>query len=68
VAVSTEASPPTATVTVTNAVGGLFEAVVEPADSAGLAGTYMFEGEVEDASGDKTTVARGLIVVDGGSV
>jgi hypothetical protein len=58
---STEASPQTATSTVTNGAGGVFQVVVPAANTSDLRGTYRFEAEIEDGSGDKSTVAWGYV-------
>jgi hypothetical protein len=56
--VSTEAIPPTATATITDAGGGVF--VV--AFTAPVSAVYRWEADVEDASGDTATVGRGTYV------
>lgn len=59
--ISTEASPATAVATITNAAGGIFQVAIDGDDTEDLSGTYLFETELEDASGDKATVARGYL-------
>jgi hypothetical protein len=67
-AISTESSPVTAIVTVTDLTGGLFEVEVDAADTADLLGTYRFEAELTDTAGDIATVGRGLLVFRRGIV
>lgn len=59
--ISTEASPATATATLTTPASGIFTVTVDGAKTAALSGTYAFEAEVQDASSDKSTVTRGFI-------
>lgn len=67
-AISTESSPSTAIVTVTDLTGGLFEVDIDALDTADLLGTYRFEAELTDASGDVATVGRGHITFKRGIV
>jgi len=60
-AVSTEADPPTATATVTNLAGGVYQVAIDDAVTAELLGTYEWQSEIEDANGDVQTVARGYL-------
>lgn len=67
-AISTEGSPVTAIVTVTDLTGGLFEVEIDAADTADLLGTYRFEAELTDTAGDVATVGRGFITFKRGLV
>jgi hypothetical protein len=67
-AISTEGSPVTAIVTVTDLTGGLFEVEVDAADTVDLLGTYRFEAELTDTVGDVATVGRGFITFKRGIV
>ena len=60
-ALTTEGATPNATAQVTNGPGGIIE--VEAADDAtdALSGTYAYECELEDASGDSETIAHGYL-------
>lgn len=59
--VSTEASPATATATLTTPASGIYTVTIDKTVTANLAGTYYFESEIEDGSGDESTVARGWL-------
>jgi hypothetical protein len=61
---STETSPPTAEAEVTNPTGGAFEVRAEGSATDDFVGSYVWEAEVEDLSGGKSTVAQGLITFD----
>lgn len=61
---STEDSPATVAIAVTDGVNGEFDVSWAGADAAGLSGTYRFELEMEDESGDADTVAWGYITFD----
>lgn len=63
-AVSTEASPATATAAITTAVSGIYTVTIDKAVTANLAGTYYFESEIQDGSGDESTVARGWMTFE----
>lgn len=66
--ISSEGSPVTAVVTVTDLTGGLFEVEIDAADTADLLGTYRFEAQLTDTSGDVATVGRGFITFNRGIV
>lgn len=59
--ISTEASPATATASLTTPASGIFTVAIDGSDTDALSGTYRFECEIEDSSGDKSTVARGFV-------
>ena len=59
--ISTEASPATATASLTTPASGIFTIAIDGSDTDALSGTYRFECELEDSSGDKSTVARGFM-------
>jgi len=51
-------------VTITNAVGGVFQVALEPADTEELpGGVYTHEAEVTDSLGNISTVATGEIML-----
>lgn len=58
---STEESSPTATVTVTDAVGGVFRIAADASDTEALSGTYRFLVQITDGQGVKNPVARGFL-------
>ena len=66
--ISTEAVPATATATLTTPASGIFQVEVDAAVTANLSGTYRFQAEVEDGSGDKSTVSRGYITFESDAV
>lgn len=51
----------TAAGSITDAPGGKFQVSIDAADTEGLFGTYRFQAQLEDASGDIATVARGFM-------
>lgn len=51
----------TAIAVITSAAGGLFRVSIDAADTTELIGTYRFQAEIEDASGDISTVSRGFV-------
>lgn len=57
--VSTEGG--TAAAVVTSAATGVFQVSINAVDTEGLLGTYRFQADIEDASGDIATVARGFM-------
>jgi hypothetical protein len=59
VALSTE--DVTAIATITSAATGVFQVSIDAADTEDLLGTYRFQAQIEDASGDISTVARGFL-------
>jgi hypothetical protein len=59
--VSTETSPATAVITVTDEDAGAFEVAVDGDATADLIGVYRFEVEVQDSEGGRQTVAEGTI-------
>jgi hypothetical protein len=61
---STEASPATATASLTTPASGIFRVAIDGANSSALRGTYQFEAEIEDGSGDISTVARGFVTFE----
>lgn len=62
--VTTEGGTPTATAAITNAAGGVYRVTVDKTVTAGLSGTYRFESELQDGSGDVATVARGFLTFE----
>jgi hypothetical protein len=64
VVLSTEESPATAEAEVTNPTGGQFEVRAAGATTDDFSGSYLWEAEVEDLSGGKSTVAQGIITFD----
>lgn len=58
----------TAVATITNPTGGLYEVTVEPEYTLGLRGTYRFESELEDVTGNVATVARGFLTFEPGLI
>ena len=53
-----------ANVTITNAVGGLFEVEIQSADTESLkGGEYYHEARVESSTGNKITVAYGVVTL-----
>lgn len=61
-AISSEGSPVTATINVTDITGGLFEVLINPEDTLGLLGTYLSEAKLTDASGDVAPVGRAFLI------
>lgn len=61
IVLSTEESGSSVTTEATNPSGGIFTVTIEDESTAALSGTYRFQAELEDALGDKTTVARGFL-------
>lgn len=51
----------TAVAAVTSAATGVFQVSIDAADTVDLIGTYRFQADIEDASGDIATVARGFM-------
>lgn len=51
----------TATAVITSASSGLFEVSIDAVQTVGLVGTYRFQAQIEDASGDIATVSRGFM-------
>lgn len=50
-------------VELTDPTAGEFEVVLEPADTASLAGVYQHESEITDVAGGVTTVATGAMTL-----
>lgn len=50
-------------IVVTDAIAGLLEVTILPADTEALAGAYHHELEIQDASGRRTTVLFGTVTV-----
>lgn len=46
-----------------DAVGGKFEVLLDPGDTAALEGTFLHEAEMTDASGNVSTVSRGVLTI-----
>lgn len=49
------------TATITNPSGGIFRIEIDEALTEPLLGTYRFQAQLEDVSGDVATVSRGFI-------
>ena len=58
-ALSTEVSPATATAAESDAENGEFDVSWTDTDSAALIGTYQYQAQVEDLSGNKSNVLHG---------
>lgn len=58
---STEDSPATATASLTSPASGIYTIAIDKDDTEDLRGTYYFESDVVDGSGDESTVARGYL-------
>lgn len=54
----------TATVTVTDATGGMLVAVIDAADTAPLKGQHVYDLELRGAGGDPQTVIGGRLTFD----
>lgn len=63
-AIDSDASPATATITVTNAAGGLLNVVMTDENTEALDGDYYWELKWTDASGRESLVARGWMGVE----
>lgn len=50
-------------ITILDAVGGKFEVLLDPGDTAALEGRFGHEAEMVDASGNVSTVSRGVLVI-----
>jgi len=61
---TSESSPTTVTPTITNGAGGVFQVAIDKTGTSGLLGTYHWDAELEDATGDVSTVSRGWIVFE----
>ena len=59
--ISTATSPQTATYDLTTPASGIFTVTVDSLVTDALSGTYIYECEVTDGSGDSSTVAHGVI-------
>lgn len=55
-------------ITVTSEVGGTFTVMLDPVETADLAGIFYFEVEVIDGSGNVSTPRRGWIKIDPGLI
>ena len=55
-------------ITVTSAPGGLFTVMLAPSDTADITGTFYFEVEIVDASGNVSTPRTGEIVISPGLI
>lgn len=63
--ITTEGGSPTATGTITDGAGGIFQVSVLAADTVGLGGLYQWDAELTDATGGVQTVARGTMLFVG---
>ena len=63
-AIDSDASPATATVTITDAANGLANAVITDENMDGLDGDYYWELQFTDSSGRAATVARGWMSIE----
>ncbi len=63
IVLDSNASPQTATATITDAANGVIQVVVTDTITEDLSGDYYFECKFTDASGRETTVTRGWISV-----
>jgi hypothetical protein len=50
-------------VTITNGTNGVCQVLIEPTDTNDLAGIYYHELVVTDVSGNKSTVASGIVTI-----
>ena len=50
-------------ITITNAANRLFDVSISESDTQNLTGRYYHEAEVEDASGNKSTVTIGIMTI-----
>ena len=50
-------------ITILDTVGGKFEVLLDPADTAALDGRFLHEAEVTDASGNVSTVTTGVLEI-----
>lgn len=50
-----------ATATITDAANGVFQVGISSANTADLSGTYQWEADIQDSSGNSETVARGYM-------
>lgn len=51
-------------ISITDAVAGLFEVTIDPADTDSLAGLYFHEAEVTDSAGNISTVLEGHVFIN----
>jgi hypothetical protein len=63
-AIDSNASPQTATVTVTNAASGLVNVVITDENTEALTGDYYWEFKWTDVTGREAVVARGVMTFD----
>ena len=63
-AIDSNASPQTATITVTDAANGLVNVVITDENMDALVGDYYWEFKWTDSSGREAVIARGVISVD----
>lgn len=50
-------------ITITNGAAGIFEVLIDPADTAALSGDYYHEAEIVLSGGDKSTVMTGVATI-----
>lgn len=62
--IDSNASPQTATITVTDAVNGAVNVVITDENTEALTGDYYYEFKWTDASGREAVVARGVITFE----
>jgi len=58
-ALSTESSPQTVTASITDAAAGEFTVSVSADNTQNLLGTYLYQAQIEDSSGNKSNVLHG---------
>ena len=61
--IDSQASPATATVTITTAASGLFTVALADTDTDALSGDYYYEAKLTDASSNESVVARGYVSI-----
>ena len=58
---TTEGTSANVVATITNAAGGIYQILADAQDTEDLRGVYQWETEVEDLSGGKATLVKGVI-------
>lgn len=64
VGVSSEASPSTVTMAITDPTNGVYTATISNANTAGLLGDYDIESQIVDGSSNVAMVVRGYMTIN----